>query len=150
MPTPVPWIDIQFTLFFKGRLSASRGPKFGQILLPLERPLPQTGRDFHSFPTIHCSFRSVAMISTFPGRKPFPGDEPMSNLRYFGEPPFRVAVLHGGPGISGEMAPVAQELSSELGVLEPLQTKDDLKDQVEELRTVLDDHGDDPFTVVGY
>lgn len=74
----------------------------------------------------------------------------MSNLRYFGEPPYRVAVLHGGPGISGEMAPVAQELSSELGVLEPLQTKDDLKDQVEELRTVLDDHGDDPFTVVGY
>ncbi len=74
----------------------------------------------------------------------------MTNLRYFGDPPYRVAVLHGGPGISGEMAPVAQELSSELGVLEPLQTKADLKDQVEELRAVLDDHGDDPFTVVGY
>ena len=76
----------------------------------------------------------------------------MSNLRYYGEPPFRVAVLHGGPGVSGEMAPVAQELSEggRRGVLEPLQTVDSLKGQVEELRGVLDSHGDDPFTLVGY
>lgn len=74
----------------------------------------------------------------------------MSNLRYYGEPPFRVAVLHGGPGVSGEMGPVAQELSAGRGVLEPLQTADSLKGQVEELRDVLDSHGDDPFTLVGY
>ena len=74
----------------------------------------------------------------------------MSNLRYYGEPPFRVAVLHGGPGVSGEMAPVAQELSAERGVLEPLQTKDSLNGQVEELRDVLNSYGDDPFTLIGY
>ncbi|HVZ81590.1 MAG TPA: alpha/beta hydrolase [bacterium] len=74
----------------------------------------------------------------------------MSNLRSYGPPPFRVAVLHGGPGVSGEMAPVAQELSADRGVLEPLQTRDNLDGQVEELRTALDSHGDDPFTLIGY
>ncbi len=46
----------------------------------------------------------------------------MKNLRKYGEAPFKVAVIHGGPGAPGEMAPVARELSSVSGVLEPLQT----------------------------
>ena len=47
----------------------------------------------------------------------------MENLRTYGNAPFKVALLHGGPGVSGEMAPVAVELSNTRGVLEPLQTK---------------------------
>lgn len=31
----------------------------------------------------------------------------MNNIRVYGEPPYSVAVLHGGPGAPGEMAPVA-------------------------------------------
>ncbi len=34
------------------------------------------------------------------------------NLRKYGNPPFDIAVIHGGPGAPGEMAPVARELSS--------------------------------------
>src|ERR1039458_4692815 len=74
----------------------------------------------------------------------------MANPRNYGNPPYTVALLHGGPGVSGEMASVAQELSARWGILEPLQTKDSLEGQVEELRTALDRLGDDPFTVVGY
>ncbi len=48
--------------------------------------------------------------------------ENMTNIRKYGNPPFSVAVIHGGPGAPGEMAPVARELSSRWGVLEPLQT----------------------------
>ncbi|MCL4543887.1 MAG: alpha/beta hydrolase, partial [Chloroflexi bacterium] len=36
----------------------------------------------------------------------------MENLRTYGKPPFRIAVIHGGPGVPGGMAPVAKELSS--------------------------------------
>jgi len=46
----------------------------------------------------------------------------MKNLRIYGNPPFKVAVLHGGPGATRQMAPVARELSLKRGVLEPLQT----------------------------
>ena len=39
------------------------------------------------------------------------GKAAMSNLRTYGEPPFGVAVIHGGPGAGGEMAPVARVLA---------------------------------------
>ncbi|HOT01736.1 MAG TPA: alpha/beta hydrolase [Acidobacteriota bacterium] len=35
----------------------------------------------------------------------------MENLRTYGRPPYRVAVIHGGPGAPGCMAPVARELA---------------------------------------
>ena len=57
----------------------------------------------------------------------------MKNLRIYGNKPFSVAVIHGGPGAPGEMAPVARELASVKGVLEPLQTADSLEGQVDEL-----------------
>jgi hypothetical protein len=44
----------------------------------------------------------------------------MKNLRKYGNPPFRLAVTHGGPDAPGEMAPVARELSTFWGALEPL------------------------------
>jgi len=61
-----------------------------------------------------------------------------------------VAVVHGGPGAPGDMAPVAGELASERGVLEPLQTRDTLDGQIEELKTVLEQHADRPVTLVGH
>jgi pimeloyl-ACP methyl ester carboxylesterase len=74
----------------------------------------------------------------------------MKNLRIYGKAPYRVAVIHGGPGAPGEMAPVAGELSALYGVLEPLQTKTTVDGQVEELAMVLKGHGDLPITLVGY
>ncbi|MCI0438993.1 MAG: alpha/beta hydrolase [Chloroflexi bacterium] len=73
----------------------------------------------------------------------------MNNVRRYGRPPFSVAVLHGGPGAAGQMAPVARELAAEWGVLEPLQTATSLEGQVEELRAVLEDNADAPVTLIG-
>jgi pimeloyl-ACP methyl ester carboxylesterase len=73
----------------------------------------------------------------------------MQNLRLYGQPPFTVTVLHGGPGAPGTMAPVARELAAEWGVLEPLQTADSLDGQVEELRAVLGERADLPVTLIG-
>jgi len=47
------------------------------------------------------------------------------------------------------MAPVARELSSEWGVLEPLQTANSLEGQVQELRIILEKNADPPVTLIG-
>lgn len=74
----------------------------------------------------------------------------MKNPRIYGQPPYRVALVHGGPGAAGEMAPVALELAADFGVLEPLQTKTNLLEQVEELASLLQTSADLPVTLVGF
>jgi len=74
----------------------------------------------------------------------------MKNLRKYGNAPFNVAVLHGGPGAPGEMVPVARELSSAKGVLEPLQTATTIEGQIGELKDVLAKNGDLPVALIGW
>ena len=74
----------------------------------------------------------------------------MKNLRKYGNPPFNIAVIHGGPGAPGEIAPVARELSFEWGVLEPFQTATSLEGQVQELKALLKKNGDFPVTLIGH
>ncbi len=74
----------------------------------------------------------------------------MKNLRTYGNAPFTLAVIHGGPGAAGEMAPVARELASGWGVVEPLQTAKSVQGQVEELKTVLENNADFPVTLIGF
>jgi pimeloyl-ACP methyl ester carboxylesterase len=74
----------------------------------------------------------------------------VKNLRMYGSPPYTVAVIHGGPGAPGEVAPVARELSSLAGVLEPLQTEDSLEGQIEELAGILQEHADPPVILIGH
>ena len=64
--------------------------------------------------------------------------------------PFKVAVIHGGPGAPGEMAPVARELCSDRGVLEPLQTAATIEGQIRQLKDVLKKHGDLPLILIGW
>jgi len=74
----------------------------------------------------------------------------MKTLRKYGKPPFDTAVIHGGPGAPGEMAPVATQLATMCGVLEPLQTANSLDGQVNELRTVIEEYGTPPMTLIGF
>ena len=74
----------------------------------------------------------------------------IKNLRKYGKAPFAAVVVHGGPGAAGEMAPVADELSSDRGVLEPLQTAVSLNGQVEELKGVLEESSNPPVTLIGF
>lgn len=61
-----------------------------------------------------------------------------------------MAVLHGGPGAPGGVAPLACELARSRGVLEPLQTRDSIAGQLKELRAVVDEHGDPPLCIIGW
>ena len=74
----------------------------------------------------------------------------MKSLRKYGDKPFRVAVIHGGPGAPGEMASVARELSSIISVLEPLQSAAMLEGQVRELKSVLQKNATLPITLIGF
>jgi pimeloyl-ACP methyl ester carboxylesterase len=74
----------------------------------------------------------------------------MPTFRKHRKLPYTIVVVHGGPGGAGEMAPVAAHLSKTYGVLEPLQTKLSFRDQVEELKEVLEAHAQLPVILIGY
>jgi len=74
----------------------------------------------------------------------------MDNPRFYGNPPFQTAVIHGGPGTAGGMAPVARELAAVCGVLEPLQTESTLAGQVDELRAILENSAVLPAVLIGH
>lgn len=71
------------------------------------------------------------------------------SIRTYGAAPYRIAAIHGGPGAPGYMAPVARELSKYFGVVEPLQTKNSLDEQIQELHDQLNSIDSGPFILIG-
>jgi pimeloyl-ACP methyl ester carboxylesterase len=75
----------------------------------------------------------------------------MQTMRKYGMPPYSIVVIHGGPGVSGEMAPVAKKLSGIFGVLEPLQTANTLAGQIDELKQSIEDNNARlPIALIGW
>jgi len=74
----------------------------------------------------------------------------LKNYKLYGKPPYKIILIHGGPGAAGEMSPVAQELSEEFGVIEAFQTKFTIDDLVKELSQIINEFGDKPVTLVGH
>ena len=74
----------------------------------------------------------------------------METIRKYGQLPFQVGLLHGGPGASGEMRPVAENLSKDFGILEFVQTGKSINEQIEELHNQLTSSADLPAILIGY
>jgi pimeloyl-ACP methyl ester carboxylesterase len=74
----------------------------------------------------------------------------MESFRKYGNAPFNIAVIHGGPGVPGYMKPVAEELSKNSGVIEPLQSSNTIDGQIDELRNVLNTNCNLPVTLIGH
>ncbi|WP_346961867.1 alpha/beta hydrolase [Clostridium sp.] len=74
----------------------------------------------------------------------------MINIRKYGSTPYSIAVIHGGPGAPGGMAPVAKEISKKYGVLEPMQSEDSIDGQVFELKDFLERNGEFPVILIGH
>ncbi|MBY9077103.1 alpha/beta hydrolase [Paenibacillus sp. HN-1] len=77
------------------------------------------------------------------------------SARLYGTPPYKVFLVHGGPGAPGEMSPVARRLGGSMGVAEQLQSKRSLSDLIEELKSDIEDystvdHSTEPVVLVGY
>jgi pimeloyl-ACP methyl ester carboxylesterase len=74
----------------------------------------------------------------------------VETFRKYGSDPFRVVVIHGGPGAVGSVAPIARKLGQTRGVLEPLQTATTLDGQIEELRLVVEQNATPPVIFIGH
>ncbi|HEY3272875.1 MAG TPA: alpha/beta hydrolase [Methanocella sp.] len=74
----------------------------------------------------------------------------MIYVRKYGKPPYSVAVVHGGPGAPGSMAPVARELAKHCGIIEHLESATTIDGQVGELRDAMREHGSLPVTLIGH
>ncbi len=74
----------------------------------------------------------------------------MESVRFYGDAPYRVAVIHGGPGAPGSVAAVARRLGATQGTLEPLQTKETMEGQIEELHDQLSAHAAQPLVLIGH
>lgn len=74
----------------------------------------------------------------------------LETIRKYGKQPFKIGLLHGGPGASGEMKPVAENLSCDFGILEFLQTEKSVDGQIEELHNQLISCADLPAILIGY
>ncbi len=72
------------------------------------------------------------------------------NIRIYGKAPYRVVVVHAGPGYAGAAAGLARQLSERYGVIEPLQTKDTILGQVEELKEQIESVAKEPVILVGH
>lgn len=74
----------------------------------------------------------------------------MPNCRIYGKSPFNIALIHGGPGDAGSLKELAQMLSDDYGILEPIQTMDSVDGQIEELRSILDQYAEWPIILIGH
>lgn len=72
-----------------------------------------------------------------------------NDVNTYGTKPFKIAVIHGGPGAAGYMKPVALELSNNFNILEPLQSKLTIQEQIDELKEQISKYTDEPITLIG-
>lgn len=74
----------------------------------------------------------------------------MDNLRTYGPEPYDLVLLHGGPGAPGSMEAIARRLSISFGVLEPLILSSSIKDQIEELHSIMTSNTTTPLFLIGH
>ena len=76
-----------------------------------------------------------------------PGDP---DFRKYSKPPYRVVLLHGGPGAIGYLAPVAEKLSGEMGIIDAYQTSDSINGIIHDLKEVISNHSEPPVIFTGH
>ena len=70
--------------------------------------------------------------------------------RTHGPPPYRVVVVHGGPGAPGDLAPLAREIARERSVLEPFQSRLTVDGLTEELAIQIEQAAEPPVALLGH
>lgn len=73
-----------------------------------------------------------------------------NNFRKYGEKPFKIITLHGGPGALGELKELSIELGKIFGVIEYLQTMDSINSLLIDLKKVILSNSDYPLQIVGF
>jgi pimeloyl-ACP methyl ester carboxylesterase len=71
-------------------------------------------------------------------------------VRLYGKPPYRVVLVHGGPGGAGEMSPMARVLGARTSLIEAMQTKLSVAALIDELKDQITAHAASPAVLVGH
>ena len=61
----------------------------------------------------------------------------MLSYKKYGQKPYRVIVLHGGPGAVGQAAPLARAISMQMGVVEHLQQGHSIEKLKREIKGII-------------
>jgi len=73
-------------------------------------------------------------------------------VRLYGKAPYKIVLVHGGPGAIGSLKGFAQELNelSQMGVVEAIQSKYSIAELVDELYKQISDNCDDKVSLIGH
>jgi len=71
-------------------------------------------------------------------------------FRRYGQPPYTIVAVHGGPGGVGQAQPFASELGKKYGVVEPLLINESLDGQLQELYDAITTSAREPVLLVGH
>ena len=73
-------------------------------------------------------------------------------VRLYGKAPYKIVLVHGGPGAIGSLKGFAQELNelSQIGVMEAIQSEYSIAELVEELYNQINDNCSDKVSLVGH
>ncbi len=70
--------------------------------------------------------------------------------RLYGEKPYRLFAIHGGPGAPGSVSTLARGLSCYSGCIEAFQTKNSISESLEELKEQIAENYDKPAVLFGH
>ena len=73
-------------------------------------------------------------------------------VRLYGEAPYRIVLVHGGPGAIGSLKGFAKELSmrTQIGVVEAIQTKYSIAELIEELYIQISENCSEKVSLIGH
>ena len=74
----------------------------------------------------------------------------MKNYRVYGNKPYNIILLHGGPGVPGSLSSLGKMLSEEYGLIEHLQESDSIDGQIKEIKEIYDTHDKESFIIIGH
>lgn len=74
----------------------------------------------------------------------------MINCREYGSKPYRIIVVHGGPGAAGSAAGICKGISDEFGVVEIFQTKNSIQELVDEMLEVIQRYKLEQIVLIGH
>jgi pimeloyl-ACP methyl ester carboxylesterase len=71
-------------------------------------------------------------------------------VRAYGIKPYKIVVVHGGPGGLGSVAGLARGLAIKYGVIEPMQSKYTIDELIDELKEQIIEYCDEPMVLIGH
>ena len=73
-------------------------------------------------------------------------------VRLYGKAPYKVVLVHGGPGAIGSLKGFAQELNtlSRIGVVEAIQSKYSIEELIDELHSQISDNCNEKVSLIGH